>query len=318
MSKEVTREQTGDFLDGAQRTSSYRSVGQDQYVFSTRKSLNGQALTGARQAILPMRIATVGRNVDKRDERIEFTMLMNPDSWNHGKTQSYQSTYTRSGWHVQLWGSNQDTISSTGRTAAMMTPEAGLDYTKRVTTFAYLNFMALVTSYKTNGYEFMDRLSTVESLTRVISRVRGVQIIFDGHIFMGHFANFTLDESAESPFVFNYNFEFIISTLTGSDFEVRGHYKQLPLPNSSTEGTAADPETLTLLSDAYEEEPTFSLTPPRPTDDRTTIKLWELKTRLPWSEAIRLGMTNGSVKDNMKLRKDLVSKKWDSNTQSFV
>src|SRR5512135_1822855 len=72
------------------------------------------ALTGALQPALPMTFSTA----DFSGNRISFTLLINPASMNHGKTSAVYAGYTRTGYITQLWGPNQDLITSTGTTAA--------------------------------------------------------------------------------------------------------------------------------------------------------------------------------------------------------
>jgi hypothetical protein len=216
MPKQLTRNQTSNFLQNSQGTSSFRLFPEKAY------NLGNPSLTGAGEPIIPMRIMTMGKN----QQPIDVTLLMNPETWNHAKTDSYQVSYTRTGWVPQLWGPNQDTLSTTGKTAAWMNPDIGLDNFNKQSTFAYLNFISLLSAYRTNGCEFLDRLS-VDKLTRVINVVSGVHIMYDNQEFIGHFSNFTLDEDDEHPFIYNYNFEFIISALDGDETEIRGHYKKL-------------------------------------------------------------------------------------------
>lgn len=313
MSKNLIRLGTGDFLDAAQGTPSFQLSGQDRYYNGESAEPGASALTGAYPAILPMQIATVGKD----GNRIEFTMLINPETWNHGKTNSYQSNYTRQGWQLQLWGPNQDMISSTGKSAATMNFSAGLDNYTQVTSFGYLNLMALVSAYKTNGYEFMDP-SDVRSLTRVINIVRGVQILYDGDVFMGHFNNFTLDEDETHPYIFNYNFEFVISSLDGTENGIKGHYVNMPVPTGDlSTGTAKDVHSIVILADVATKEPTVPVAPPKPVNDMVTIRLWERETGLSWSESSGLGLTDGSVKGNLALRQKLYTMKWNPTTKQF-
>jgi hypothetical protein len=314
MSKVENRRRTGNFLQNSQGMSSFRLYPQQEIITGSTLTGSQTALTGAIEPILPMRIVTVS----KTGRPIDFTLLINPESWNHAKTNVYQSVYTRAGWSVQLWGPNQDTISSIGKSAAMMNSIIGLDSYMRQTPFAYLNLVALVSAYKTNGYEFYDRIAP-DVTTRVINRVRGVHLIYDGHDFMGHFSNFTLDEDEEHPFIFNYNFEFIVTSLQGAETEIRGHYKSLPIPSFNEEEPIPDERgELELVADVFTTEPTQSLVAPRPIDDRTTQRLWEMKTGLPWSDALRYNLTDGTVQGNLNLRAQLYKKTWDPVKHIFV
>lgn len=193
-------------------------------------------LTGALSAALPMTLSTT----DVNGNRIQITLLINPYSVNHGKTSTTNATYTRSGFITQLWGPNQDLISSTGTTAAFMVEGIGLTAVSRTRSFAYKNFLALLYAYRNNGYSFIDPSASASVLTRVIGVMSGVEMSYDNQIFMGHFNNFTIDEVAEKPFLFDYNFEFVTSSLSNDYSEVRGHFSPIP----SLQETAIPPRTL--------------------------------------------------------------------------
>ena len=185
-----------------------------------------QDITGAKEPVLPMKIAIP----DKNGFRLEFVMLINPNTVNQSKTHDFTSNYTRNGYTNQLWGPNLGTMSSTGRTAAFITSDTGLTARYRTSSIGYLNFMALFNAYKNNGYRLLDitQQGILSKITRVIQVVSGVELFYDGEQYMGHFNNFTLDESADAPFLFNYNFEVVLSTLSGDYSEIRGHFVRLP------------------------------------------------------------------------------------------
>jgi hypothetical protein len=177
-------------------------------------------LTGALSASLPMRFSI--SNADNM--ALIFTMLINPANMNHGKTGAVYPTYSRTGYITQMWGPNQDLITATGTTAAFMVEGEGLTAVARRRSFGYLNFLALIGTYRNNGYELLDPSALKGPLTRVINTIHGVEMFYDGQTFMGHFNNFTIDELADKPFVFGYNFEFVISSLSANYNEVRGHF----------------------------------------------------------------------------------------------
>jgi len=179
------------------------------------------ALTGALTPTLPMYIAVA----DKSNKiKLQFIMLINPSNMTHGKTSSVQGAYTRKGFITQMWGPNQDLITSTGKTAAFMVDGSGLTNIGRRRSFAYANFLAFVLAYRNNGYQMLDPTRLETDLTRVISVVHGVEIAYDNQVFSGHFNNFTIDEAAERPFLFDYNFEFVCSASFNDLNEVRGHF----------------------------------------------------------------------------------------------
>lgn len=190
-------------------------------------------ITGAITAVLPMTFSVA----DRDGNRLEFQMLINPNTINHGKTSSVQNSYTRQGYVSQAWGTNQDLLTSNGTTAAFMVEGGGLTAIARRRSLAYGNFLSFLYTYRNNGYRFSDPTDLRDQLTRVISVIHGVEMYYDNQTFMGHFNNFTIDENAERPFLFDYNFEFVVSSLSDNYNEVRGHFKPIPTRGETTEYT---------------------------------------------------------------------------------
>ena len=244
----VIRKQTDTFLDGI-TTTGYAELRLDkahdilesagasftqnlaEFGDSTAVTQPNPYLTGALQALIPMSFSIA----DRDNNRLTLTMLVNPSNLNHGKTSSVYTDYTRNGYVSQVWGPNQDLITSTGKTAAFMVEGAGLTNIARRRSFSYANFLGLLYSYRNNGYQFLDPTDFKVALTRVINVIHGVELSYDNHLFMGHFNNFTIDEAAERPFLFDYNFEFVISSLSNTYDEIRGHFTPIayrdPEPN---------------------------------------------------------------------------------------
>jgi hypothetical protein len=182
-------------------------------------SLDEGLITGAKNVILPMTITMGDRNNDK----ISFVFLINPENVNHGKTNSVYASMARTGFITQMWGPNQDLLTATGKTAGFYAYGVGLTNISRQRSFGFKNFMALFSTYRNNGYEFLDT-TNLNNLTRVINIVHGIKIDYDGQTLLGHFNNFTLDENAENPYLFNYNFEFVVSSLSDDYNEIKGHF----------------------------------------------------------------------------------------------
>jgi len=203
--------------DDASIADLYRTIlGREPTLAETQTT----SLTGAIGALLPMTFAIA----DKSGDRLIFTLLVNPENVNHGKTASVQLAYTRKGYTSQFWGSGQDILTATGKSAAFMAPSVGMTSFSRRMTFGFKNFMSMLGAYRNNGYTFADPVNFQNTLTRVIDTIRGVEITYDDQSFMGHFNNFTVDESAESPVIFDFNFEFVISNLSNNYNEMKGHF----------------------------------------------------------------------------------------------
>jgi len=197
--------------------------------------------------VLPMTIRTYSQTMSAP---IHVILLINPENFNRGKTNTTNAAYTRNGWITQLWGPNQEMISATGKTAAFMVEGEGLTAVGERRSAAFRNFMALVASYRNNGYEYFDPIAKTRdyrNTSRVISRVRGIELYYDGDVYYGHFNNLTIDNDAEEPFQMNYSFEYVISSTDGDGYAMRGHYAPIPEPAEGYESQ--------LLSDV-EEEPT--------------------------------------------------------------
>jgi hypothetical protein len=176
-------------------------------------------LTGTHGAVLPMTITLS----DRDNNKISFVLLINPENINHGKTNAVYAGMARQGFITQMWGPNQDLLTGTGKTAGFYTSGVGLTDINSQRSFGFKNFMAFFSTYRNNGYELLDQ-TNLNNLTRVINVIHGIEIDYDGQTFLGHFNNFTLDDSADSPFIFNYNFEFVVSSLSTDYNEIRGHF----------------------------------------------------------------------------------------------
>jgi hypothetical protein len=163
----------------------------------------------------------------KDDASLQFIMLVNPESMNHGRTNLVQTNLTRSGFVAQPWGPNQDTLSGTGKTAAFMTTSEGLAMVTSRSSVSYHNILGMMAAYRNNGYILRDRFhgQTLNTGVRdAIDIVSGVEFIYDNDIYSGHFNTFTLDNDAANPFTLSYSFEFICSTLSRDYSQCRGHF----------------------------------------------------------------------------------------------
>lgn len=311
MPKQQVRNESDIFLNEVGGSSAFTPVPINVTPESLRQE-EDSALTGAADPILPMKIAIA----DAKGKRLEFTMLINPNNLNHGKTSSANPLYTRKGWVTQLWGPNQDVLTATGKTAAFMRASVGVTNFYRKESFAYLNFMSLVTAFKNNGYRIFDftdaREVTRIANSRVIDLIHGVEIFYDNNTYMGHFNTFTLDEDADNPFIFNYNFEFINSILNNDYSEVRGHFSPIPEREQENAGYISF-DKVSLLNDVFSKGPSKPVVRSKPRNEESTYELWRKKTGLDWSEAIELGWTSGTSLDNRRLRGLLLSGEVNKN-----
>lgn len=233
--RERIRREVDAFLEGvSSNTSNFAPLKLDSSVANLKElgAVNAAQLTqpnpyvtGAYSAVLPMEFAIADRN----GNRLQFQLLINPTSMNHGKTSSVANSFTRDGYITQVWGTNQALLTSNRTTTAFMIEGGGLTNTARRRSLAYGNFLSFLFTYRNNGYQFYDPTNLKQQLTRVINMIHGVEMYYDNQTFMGHFNNFTIDENAERPFLFDYNFEFVVSSLSDNNNEVRGHFEPIPV-----------------------------------------------------------------------------------------
>jgi len=342
MHAQKVRIETDDFLNRAQGSVSYTPVSTGFVPSEGVSSALNEALareniylTGAAQPILPMTIAVPGND----GVRAQITLLINPENLNHGKTNASQTAYTRGGWIPQLWGPNQDLITATGKSAMFMVSGEGAAELLKKYSFGFLNFMALVTAYKNNGYIMSDQTDPRKA-TRVPDLVTGVELSYDGQIYMGHFNNFTLDDTADSPFTFSFNFEFVCSALSDEYNYIRGHFRPLSgwdAKAADTQGTGGENifststrtqgesnATSTLLYDVGSNGAKAKPTTTRQKTDDSCAEVWDKASKmafppngLPWSQAVQRGYTNGSYNQNMALRSQLLAAISQGNVAAF-
>ena len=144
-----------------------------------------------------------------------------------GQTFVSQDNYTREGWLSNIWGKGQPTLLANGSTAAFYLNGIGLTAIKRRQSMAFKNFMSIVAIFKNGGYYFLKGAQNTDLFGvdrgRVISVMDLIKISYDGVEYIGSFNSFTLEETAEIPFRFTFNFEFVVSGLRGDPVE--GHIK---------------------------------------------------------------------------------------------
>jgi hypothetical protein len=166
-------------------------------------------------------------NQQSDDEVITLEFLINPSDVTIGQTFVAQDSYTREGWLSTLWGKGQPTILANGSTGAFYLNGVGLTAVSRGQTMSFRNFISIIAIFKNGGYYYLKGAQNKDLFGvdrgRVISVMDLIKINYDGTEYIGSFNNFTIEESAENPFRFTFNFEFVISGLRGE--MVEGHLK---------------------------------------------------------------------------------------------
>jgi hypothetical protein len=166
-------------------------------------------------------------NQNQDDDVLSLFFLINPTDITVGQTFIAQDSYTREGWLSTIWGKGQPTILANGTTAAFYLNGTGLTADQRRQTISFKNFMSIVAIFKNGGYYYLRGAQNKDLFGvdrgRVISVMDLIKISYDGTEYIGSFNNLTIEETAEIPYRFTFNFEFVVSGLRGDPAE--GHLK---------------------------------------------------------------------------------------------
>ena len=178
---------------------------------------------------------------------------VNPKSFSINMSKALeQGAYTRAGFIPQFWGDELDTISVQGSSSAFTHTEKGLTRQEANSTTGYKNFMALLALYKSNGAKFhkygtrgksagseAKKLSQIKndfkqdsrninstissSRRKVIDSRYLVELRYSDLQVYGTFDSFTYSDSVDSPFKFDYSFEFTVLFYAGKASKIDGH-----------------------------------------------------------------------------------------------
>jgi len=125
---------------------------------------------------------------------------VNPKSMGLTYTKNVERFQTRGGWQEQHFGEQLTSINVDVSTGAFINVESGLAVSNRRETIAYEKFEHLKQLFHNNGLVY-DTNGTVQ--------YRGkIRLMFEGGVFDGSFRDFSVAESASSPFQFTASFTF--------------------------------------------------------------------------------------------------------------
>lgn len=165
-----------------------------------------------KQAFLPMTFWLTGVTAAVNDTPY-VTLVVNPESKteNYGKLKNEHKV--RHGYIVEHWGDELLIISMSGKTSGFYTKH-GLTRFNAVNSESYTEFMKFFKIFLNNGTNWV---TDPHSGQPVISTIGRVNISYDNQKYQGSFNSFTLTEEASLPFLFKYDFEFVVT-----------HYEQVP------------------------------------------------------------------------------------------
>lgn len=168
------------------------------------------------------RLDIVQKQIEALKEQIEtmratppLMLLLNPQDFERSYERIADSSAKgRQGHIVHLWTENPLSISCKGMTAAQYAVDAegsgGLTGANRVYSLSYKNLMSLVMIYRNNGMIFTGQNDFyVEKGSDGIGLIpASVFIYYDGHVYIGSFDDFSIDDSGDKPFNLEYSFKF--------------------------------------------------------------------------------------------------------------
>lgn len=159
----------------------------------------------------------INKQIDAMKQIPPLLLLINPS----GFERSYEriadsSSKGRQGNIVHMWTENPLSISCKGVTAAQYAIDAsghgGLTGANRIHSLSYENLMSLVLMYRNNGMIFTGKNDYyVENGSDGIALLpASIYIYYDGHVYIGSFDDFSVDDSGDKPYNMEYSFKFTV------------------------------------------------------------------------------------------------------------
>ena len=164
----------------------------------------------------------VGKNVKNVNfdyNKYQLFLRVPPTEITYTYNKEITRTKVRSGWVIERWGDTLLSIEASGTTGMFFLGDEGVTRENAYRTQSYAELMELVQIYKNNGMSYSPDHG-------VIDTVGVVKIQYDGYTYLGSFDAFTLSESAEKPFYFDYSFSFVSRGIASDEMGtyVTGHY----------------------------------------------------------------------------------------------
>lgn len=179
----------------------------------------------------------------------DVILLVNPASLEWSLENTVQETRTRGGFMQEFWGSELDTLTASGTTAAayvasfspsLVGPPAPATPTERQgggltirdlrsNSAGYRNLRRLVDVYRSNGIIYGMRAMgnyavgngpEKPAFRKALLYGGYVSILYDGVTYRGFFENFEIREAGDAPFWLEWNFTFKVESHVGKDLKM--------------------------------------------------------------------------------------------------
>lgn len=143
-----------------------------------------------------------------------LVLLIGPQAMDSTFSKVISETRVRGGWVLEHWGEDLDQLSASGTSGAFIsgTNPGGLTRYDRRGTAAFQNIRSLETLYRNNGVNYVSSSNTPELVLGgdLIKSVGSVMITYAGVLWVGRFASFSLEETADKPFCVDWSFQFVV------------------------------------------------------------------------------------------------------------
>ena len=187
-----------------------------------------------RQGVIPMAFQ-VTSPFDNQLALMPHALVMhvNPSSFSETPTKKIERIQTRGGFVEQHWGDELTEISAEGSTGAFVNLSTGLSSVVRQSTIAWDRYRDLLDLYYNNG-------SVYDPFGNIVLQ-GSIMLMYDKGTYIGTFRSFSVEETGDSPFVFNLSWVFKVEqtvlqlpTFTSGSGAPTGNF---PLPsNAATPG----------------------------------------------------------------------------------
>jgi hypothetical protein len=142
-----------------------------------------------------------------------YRFLINPSQVQISRTTLDGQAFARSGWQIGVWGEDSVQIQLTGKTAGQYF-SFGLTDQYQPYSESYRNIEQLQAVFENNGYWFEGEQAAEGPLAadfsrRIIKMHADIELIVGNFKWYGMFDSLTLTDSADTPFMINFNISFI-------------------------------------------------------------------------------------------------------------
>ncbi len=129
-----------------------------------------------------------------------LVLHVNPSSLSENFSKKLETLDTMGGWVEQHWFDDLTEMSADGSTGGFLNLYTGMASVMRKETIAWNKYRDLVDLFKNNG-------SVYDPYGKIVLQGR-IMLLYDRGTYLGHFTNFDVEETSESPYAFKISWGF--------------------------------------------------------------------------------------------------------------